>query len=111
SRMMRRFAACLAALTIAAMPAMAATIFKEAGGQVVIEAEHFTSRTSNTDGGHWQVVPDEGAPAAGTPVFQNARGSYVSSQPDVNGGGNNYNGATDAVETTTVHADMVNITY
>jgi len=98
--MTRGIAACMAALAIASTPVKAATIFKEAGGRVVIEAEHFTSRTSNADGGHWMVVPDEGPPPTGTPTFANARGgSYISSQPDSAGAGINHNGATDAIDT------------
>ncbi|HUS33956.1 MAG TPA: PA14 domain-containing protein [Verrucomicrobiae bacterium] len=103
SRMMRRIAACIAALTIVTMPTKAATIFKEAGGLVVIEAEHYTTRTTaaQSDDAHiWQVVPDEVSPPAGTPLFTNARGnSYITSQPDVAGGGANHNVKDDAAGT------------
>jgi hypothetical protein len=114
SRIPRRIAACLAVLAIAAMPLKAATIFKEAGGQVVIEAEHFTTRTTaaqSDDGRIWQVIPDEVAPPAGTPLYANARGgSYISSQPDTAGAGNNHNGATDAIDRPPFIDYKVNIT-
>lgn len=66
-------------------------IYKEAGGIVVVEAEHFDSRTDNaSDAHHWAIIPDEsGNPD--TPVdqgFVNARGDkYMQSLPD--GGANN----------------------
>src|ERR1043165_4365466 len=72
----------------------AAATFQETGGRVVIEAEHFDSRTSASDGQHWQVYPVEGAIGA-TPVISNARGSYVVSLPDTPGAGNNHNVAGD----------------
>src|SRR6266568_6804235 len=77
------------ALCVAGIPAFAA-VYKEAGGRVVIEAEHFDARTTNTTDNHvWQIVPDEnGNP--NTPVdagFANARGGkYMQTQPDVLGG-------------------------
>jgi hypothetical protein len=91
--MMRRVAACFSALAIVAMPAKAATIFKETGGRVVIEAEHFDTRVNHpTEAGRWLIIPDEIAPPAGTPTFTNARGGqYVSSQPDSAGAGINHN--------------------
>ncbi len=47
------------ALCVAGIPAFAA-VYKEAGGRVVIEAEHFDARTTNTTDNHvWQIVPDE----------------------------------------------------
>src|SRR5205085_3675 len=54
----RRFALALTALALVAMPAKAAT-YKEQGGRVVIEAEHFDTRTANADGHVWQIMPDE----------------------------------------------------
>ena len=93
SRMMRQIAVCTAALAFVAMPAKAA-IYKESGGVVVVEAEHFDARTSNADGHVWQIVPDEnGNP--NTPAdagFGGARGDkYMQSLPDTAGGGANYN--------------------
>src|SRR5262245_51991158 len=71
-----------------------AAVYKETNGVVVIEAEHFDSRTTNTDGHHWAVIPDEsGMPD--TPAdagFANPRGAkYMQSLPDSLGGGINFN--------------------
>src|SRR5262245_56005735 len=70
---------------VAGLPVTAA-VYKEAGGRVVIEAEHFDKRTTNTaDMHHWQIVPDEnGNPDTPTdPGFNNARGGkYMQSLPD-----------------------------
>lgn len=74
-----------------------AAIYKEQGGRVVIEAEHFDKRTNNTtDMHHWAIIPDEsGMPD--TPAdtgFLNARGNkYMQSLPDSTGGGQNNNAA------------------
>src|SRR2546426_912202 len=55
-------------------------VFKEVGGQVVVEAEHFDFRTKQVNGPHhWAIIPDE---EAGAPAFQNARGSYLQILPD-----------------------------
>src|SRR2546423_7729076 len=81
-------------LLVIPLLSMNAAIYKEAGGRVVVEAEHFDGRTMNLDGHHWQIVPDEnGKPD--TPAdtgFANARGGkYMQSLPDITGGGTNYN--------------------
>lgn len=62
-------------------------VFLESGGRVVVEAEHFTSRSTNprpsTDtwmGGNWLVVPDE---SFGDVGYRNVRGSYVQALPDL----------------------------
>jgi len=93
--MFRCVAAFVAAIAIGSMsvPAKAAT-YKESGGRVLVEAEHFDVRTANADGHIWQLMPDEsGMPF--TPAdagFANARGGqYMQSQSDVAGGGTNYN--------------------
>src|ERR1051325_4153302 len=89
ARLTRRIAACLAALTIIGLPVMAAT-YKEQAGVVVVEAEHFDTRTSNADGHVWQIMPDEnGNPnTAADAGFTNARGDkYMQSEPDAAGGG------------------------
>src|SRR5687767_7394021 len=63
-----------------------AAIYRESGGVVVVEAEHFDVRTENTDNGHrWAIIPDEiGSPD--TPAdtgFANARGDkYMQALPD-----------------------------
>ncbi|MBI4659190.1 MAG: Ig-like domain-containing protein [Verrucomicrobia bacterium] len=79
---------------VAAQPADSA-VYKEAGGRVVVEAEHFDARTSNTtDNHHWAIIPDEnGKPdAAADPGFSNARGGkYMQTLPDSAGGGQNNN--------------------
>ena len=49
-------------LFLAAVATQAA-IYKESGGRVLIEAEHFDVRTANADTHIWQIMPDEnGAP-------------------------------------------------
>jgi hypothetical protein len=91
-----RLASALAAVAIAAItPVEAATVFKETGGIVVMEAEHFDSRQNSPDGHRYAIIPDEvqlGQPG-GTPAFKNARGSYIMPLPDTVGGGVNNNGA------------------
>jgi Concanavalin A-like lectin/glucanases superfamily/PA14 domain len=81
-------------LLASALPLHAAT-YKEAAGRVVIEAEHFDKRTTNTTGlHHWAIMPDEnGKPdTAADPGFANARGGkYMQSLPDTAGGGQNNN--------------------
>src|SRR5262245_14905888 len=67
-----------------------AATYKEANGVVVVEAEHFDARTTNSDGHHYEIIPDEiGMPE--TPAdtgFANARGGkYIQSLPDSLGGG------------------------
>ena len=63
-----------------------AAIYQEAGGQVVIEAEHFHERTRHLhaagDDHHWHVVPSEDGNDflndAGDPPFTSAGGNaYV----------------------------------
>src|SRR5438477_3500698 len=78
-------------------------VYLEIGGQVVVEAEHFDSRTvDTTDNHHWHVVPDDNTnpmdPLMDTPatynelIWTNARGGkYVQSYPDQAGGGQNKN--------------------
>ena len=58
----------------------ATPIFIESGGQIVVEAETFSSRTPSTTA-EWLIVPDE---SAGTPSqFTNFRGSgYIQALPD-----------------------------
>src|SRR5262245_13820837 len=74
-----------------------AAIYKESGGMVVIEAEHFDKRTTNADDGHhWHIVPDDDGKDeladVGDPPFDNARdGKYIQSLPDSAGGGQNKN--------------------
>jgi len=95
----RTVARAILSLALAAVSTQAATVFKETGGVIVIEAEHFNARTSNADGGHWAVIPGEPLPA-GTPHMANARnGAYVRSLPDSAGGGVNHNVAGDALDT------------
>src|ERR1051325_10425828 len=88
----RRLWLCLLVLSV--LPISAAT-YKEAGGRVVIEAEHFDSRTTNTtDKHHWAIMPDEnGKPdSAADAGYANARGGkYMQSLPDTAGGGQNNN--------------------
>lgn len=89
---MRIFPIKAAALIIAAAAfTLTAATYKESGGRVVIEAEHFDARTANADGHRWQIVPDENgnpnSPADGG--YANARGGkYMQSLPDA---GVNYN--------------------
>src|ERR1044071_4706898 len=77
-----------------------AAIYKETGGIVVVEAEHFDSRTTNADNHHWHVVPDDngvdflGDSPSDTGIldYANPRGNkYVQSLPDSPGGGTSYN--------------------
>ena len=71
-----------------------AAIYKEVGGVVVIEAEHFDARTTNSDGHRWQIMPAEnGSPnTAADAGFTMARGDkYMQSLPDAAGGGTAYN--------------------
>ncbi|PYJ99865.1 MAG: hypothetical protein DME23_08680, partial [Verrucomicrobia bacterium] len=62
-----------------------AAVYQESGGRVVIEAEHFDSRTTNASGHAFLIVPTED-PGAGPVPFINARGDmYIQILPD-NGG-------------------------
>src|SRR5262249_47498026 len=78
----------LIALLMAAFGLSArAAIYKEVGGVVVVEAEHFDSRTKATDDDHeWKIAPDElSGDEAGAPAgqYQNARGGkYMVVLPD-----------------------------
>lgn len=81
-------------------PALQAAIYKESSGIVVVEAEHFDSRTTNTDNHHWHVVPDDNgldfladSPGdTGILDYLNPRaGKYVQSLPDSPAGGTAYN--------------------
>lgn len=97
---LRIIPAALLTLALATIQARAATVFKEAGGVIVIEAEHYNARTANADGGIWRVIPTETSVPAGTPDMTNARdGAYVRSLPDSAGGGVNHNVAGDALNT------------
>jgi len=50
---------CTLSLGLSVVCTKAAT-YLEIGGQVVVEAEHFDSRTvDTTDNHHWHVVPDD----------------------------------------------------
>ncbi len=76
-----------AALSRAAAP----KIYEEAGGVVVIEAEHFDTRVNDAADATigWKIVPDED-PGTGSGPNLNARGNkYIESLPDagVNKGG------------------------
>lgn len=74
-------------------PASGAT-YKEQGGVVLVEAEHFDVRTANGDGHVWQIMPDENSNpnTAADGGFVNARGDkYMQALPDVAGGGTAYN--------------------
>jgi len=98
AKFLRRFtglAAPAAAALLANTPLYAAATFQEAGGRVVVEAEHFDSRTTATDNNHaYAVAPDELTAAdLATPAgqYKNARGGrYVVVMPD---GGENRNTA------------------
>lgn len=74
-----------------------AAIYKESGGIVVIEAEHFDSRKADaTDDHHWHIVPDDDGKDTladiGDPPIANARGGkYLQALPDSAGGGQNQN--------------------
>jgi hypothetical protein len=60
-------------------------IYKEQGGVVVVEAEHFDARTTNTDGHRWAIMPDEnGKPETAVDAgYAGARGNkYMQSLPD-----------------------------
>ncbi len=68
---------------------------------MVVEAEHFDKRTTNTvDLHHWAIMPDEnGNPdTAADPGFTGARGGrYMQSLPDSTGGGISHTGSADQV--------------
>jgi hypothetical protein len=80
-----------------ALTGSAHAAFLEAGGQAVMEAENFTSRSApvdlpdgptETDPNQWDVIPDEAAASA---AFSNARGDrflQVQDAAGVNGEGN-----------------------
>src|SRR5262245_53202183 len=79
-----------------------AAVYNETGGRVVVEAEHFDSRTTSANGHHWAIIPDEsGMPdAPADSGFANARGGkYMQSLPDSLGGGENRNTDTGVVGT------------
>jgi hypothetical protein len=72
--------AALAMFFLAAGVSRAELIFPETGGRVVIEAEHFSSRTDHPTQ-RWLVVPDESAGG-----IANSRGDgYLQVLPDVGG--------------------------
>src|SRR5216684_3267509 len=86
---------CILSLLIASWSAKAVT-FKEVGGVVVVEAEHFDSRKAATDDDHHYVLaPDELTAdelAAPSGQYLNARGGkYMVVLPDSPGGGQNRN--------------------
>jgi hypothetical protein len=94
--MKKIFTCTLALLLYAATLTTNAATYKEAGGVVVVEAEHFDVRTVNADGHRWAIMPDEnGNPdTAADAGFANARGGkYMQSLPDAAGGGAAYNTA------------------
>src|SRR5438034_11086746 len=75
-----------------------AATYKEIGGFVVVEGEHFDSRTPATDNDHhWAIAPDElttDEKAAPSGQYQHARGGkYMVCLPDSPGGGENRNNA------------------
>ena len=90
-----------------------AATYLEIGGQVVVEAEHFDTRTVDpADSHHWHIVPDDdNSPTDplmdshtnyNETVWSNARGGkYIQSYPDSARGGQNKNNVdlvgTDAV--------------
>ncbi len=82
-------------LFLAAGLASHAAIYKEQAGRVVVEAEHFNVRTTNTtDLHHWAIIPDEnGKPDTAADLgYANARGDkYLQSLPDTAGGGISHN--------------------
>ncbi|HYT60392.1 MAG TPA: hypothetical protein VEL06_09485, partial [Haliangiales bacterium] len=83
------FVLCLGAAT------SRAAVYQESGGQVVIEAEHFDSRTTNIDSHHWHIAPLEDVPAEIATAFTNARGNaYIQALPN---SGANHNTADTAV--------------
>lgn len=90
---------CLAPLVLSLIVAgwnAPGAIYKEVGGIVVVEAEHFDKRTVNATDSHvWHIVPDEDGGAdgfTGDPPFASARGGkYMQSLPDSAGGGQNNN--------------------
>jgi hypothetical protein len=64
---------------------MKAAQFIESGGQVVIEAEHYTSKVDDGTNHPWVLVPDDAPLDAGgtNAVFVNARdGRFLQVQPD-----------------------------
>jgi hypothetical protein len=97
SRLYRSSSLLVALVAALAVTASAHAAFLESGGQAVMEAEHFTSRSdpvdlpdggTETDPNQWDVIPDEAASSA---AFSNARGdSFVQVQDaaGVNGEGN-----------------------
>src|SRR5437762_7764951 len=91
-----------------------AAVYQEIGGQVVVEAEHFDSRATDTADNqhHWHVVPDDdnidflmdSPDTYGSTIFVNARGGkYVTPFPDAPGGGQNNNSPD--LMTTATHID------
>jgi len=97
-------------------------VYQELGGQVVVEAEHFDSRTVDpTDNHHWHLVPDDNNSASdplmdspatyAEPNWINARGGkYVQSYPDSAGGWLNKNTDPSVVGTDPVLNYKVQIT-
>src|SRR6266542_4220776 len=72
-----------------------AAVYQESGGQVVIEAEHFDSRTTNIDSHHWHIAPLEDVPGEIATAYTNVRGSaYIQALPN---SGANHNTADTAV--------------
>jgi hypothetical protein len=83
----------------------ATKVYTEAGGRVVIEAEHYSAKTDDLNDpfpgdppAHWHIVPsDDGTDAygdTGDPAYANARGGeYIQSLPN---SGDNHNNATRA---------------
>jgi len=76
----------LVAAAIGGWSSANATPFREVGGIVVVEAEHFESRRGSDDEHAWKIAPDElsgdeaSLAAAG---YQNARGrKYMVVLPD-----------------------------
>jgi len=69
-----------------APPAGSGHTFTEHGGQVVVEAEHFTERNPRPGGTSWTLKPLENngtSPQDGGPMVANARaGHYVQTLPD-----------------------------
>ncbi|GEM_PF-1513694 len=92
SRFPIRAAAMLAAMLGGpfAFSSLQGAVYQEVDGQVVIEAEHFDTRTKAAAGGrYWHIAPDEDGllnPNDFTPVYTEARGGkYMHALPDIQG--------------------------
>ncbi|MCI0537061.1 MAG: hypothetical protein L0Z50_17740 [Verrucomicrobiales bacterium] len=84
----------IAATLLMSWTTQAAAPYQESGGRVVIEAEHFSTRSTDTagtpevvDDHHWHIVPDDDGTDpfgdSGDPIFISARGDkYIQSLPD-----------------------------